>query len=76
VALAALEKLAARGEISRQERVVVVSTANGLKFTDFKVQYHEKKLAAVPDPKYANTPILLPNEYVAVRDAVRRELKT
>jgi threonine synthase len=53
-----------------------VSTANGLKFTDFKVQYHEKALAAVPNPKYANAPILLPNDYVAVRDAVRRELKT
>jgi threonine synthase len=76
VALAALEKLVANGTIGRQDRTVVVSTANGLKFTDFKVQYHEKKLAAVPDPKYANAPILLPNEYVAVRDAVRRELKT
>jgi threonine synthase len=76
VALAALEKLVARGEIGRQDRTVVISTANGLKFTDFKVQYHEKKLAAVPDPKYANAPILLPNDYVAVRDAVRRELKT
>jgi threonine synthase len=76
VALAALEKLVARGEIKRQDRTVVVSTANGLKFTDFKVQYHERKLAAVPDPKYANAPILLPNDYVAVRDAVRRELKT
>jgi threonine synthase len=76
VALAALEKLVARGEIGRSERTVVVSTANGLKFTDFKVQYHEKKLAAVPEPKYANAPQLLPNDYVAVRDAVRRELKT
>ncbi|HEY2732308.1 MAG TPA: threonine synthase [Polyangia bacterium] len=76
VALAALEKLVARGEIGRRERTVVVSTANGLKFTDFKVQYHEKKLAAVPEPKYANAPQLLPNDYVAVRDAVRRELKT
>jgi threonine synthase len=76
VALAALEKLVARGEIARQDRTVVVSTANGLKFTDFKVQYHEKKLAAVPEPRYANAPILLPNDYVAVRDAVRRELKT
>jgi threonine synthase len=55
---------------------VALSTANGLKFTDFKVQYHEKKLAAVPEPKYANAPHLLPNDYVAVRDAVRRELKT
>jgi len=76
VALAALEKLVARGEIGRSERTVVVSTANGLKFTDFKVQYHEKKLAAVPEPKYANAPHILPNDYVAVRDAVRRELKT
>jgi threonine synthase len=76
VALAALEKLVARGEIKRQDRTVVVSTANGLKFTEFKVQYHEKKLAAVTNPKYANEPILLPNQYAAVRDAVRRELKT
>ena len=63
-------------EIGRQDRTVVVSTANGLKFTEFKVQYHEKKLAAVSDPKYANAPVLLPNDYTAVRDAVRRELKT
>ncbi len=74
VALAALEKLVARGEIRPSERVVVVSTANGLKFTDFKVQYHERKLANVPSPKYANTPILLPNDYVAIRDEVRRRL--
>jgi threonine synthase len=76
VALAALEKLVARGEIGPKERTVVVSTANGLKFTEFKVQYHERKLASVPEPKYANAPLLLPNDYIAVRDAVRRELKT
>jgi threonine synthase len=37
VALAALTKLARRGEIGRDERVVVLSTASGLKFVDFKV---------------------------------------
>ena len=37
VALAALEKLVARGEIKQTDRVIVISTANGLKFTDFKV---------------------------------------
>src|SRR3954447_11278164 len=74
VALAALEKLVARGEISPSDRVVVVSTANGLKFTDFKVAYHEGKLPDVPHPKHANTPVYLPNEYVAIRDAVRRSL--
>src|SRR3954466_6886281 len=70
VALAALEKLVARGVIDARHRVVVVSTASGLKFTDFKVQYHEKKLAAVPSPRHANAPVLLPNEYTAVRDSV------
>ena len=42
VALAVLEKLAARGEITRDQKVVVVSTANGLKFSDFKLQYHTR----------------------------------
>src|SRR6187397_2861180 len=35
VALAALEKLVARGDVKRADRVVVISTATGLKFTDF-----------------------------------------
>ncbi|HYW88581.1 MAG TPA: threonine synthase, partial [Chloroflexota bacterium] len=39
VALAALEKLVRRGEIKPHQRTVVISTANGLKFTDFKVRY-------------------------------------
>ena len=54
---------------------MVISTASGLKFTDFKVGYHESKLAGVPIAKYANTPIDLPNDYTAVRDQVRRLLK-
>jgi threonine synthase len=74
VALAALEKLVGRGDIRSSDRVVVVSTANGLKFTDFKVQYHEGKLASVPSPRYANRPVILPNDYVAIRDEVRRRL--
>jgi threonine synthase len=74
VALAALEKLVARGEIGKKQRVVVVSTASGLKFTDFKVGYHEGKLAGVPSPKHANKPYDLPHDYGAVRDQVRRLL--
>lgn len=76
VALAALEKLLARGEITRSQRVVVVSTANGLKFTDFKIRYHEDQLAGVPQPRHRNVPISLPNDYQAVRDAVLRDLDT
>jgi threonine synthase len=74
VALAALEKLVASKTIKRNDSVVVVSTANGLKFTDFKVGYHEAKLPGVPAPRYANRPLLLPNVYGEVRDAVRRVL--
>jgi len=78
VALAALEKLVARGEIAPEQRVVVVSTANGLKFTDFKTRYHEGELARAgadpTEPRYANRPTVLPNEYGAVRDNVRRLL--
>jgi threonine synthase len=38
VALAVLEKLRGRGII--KDKVVVVSTASGLKFTEFKIGYH------------------------------------
>jgi threonine synthase len=68
VALAALEKLAARGVIDGGQKVVVVSTANGLKFIDFKVRYHEGR------SKLANHPVELPNDYDAVRRAVDRAL--
>jgi threonine synthase len=66
VALAALAKLAARGEITKQEQVVVVSTASGLKFTEFKVGYHD-------GPK-GNHPVELPARYDTVRDAMLRSL--
>jgi threonine synthase len=74
VALAAVEKLAARGEITREQQVVVISTASGLKFADFKVGYHEGRLAEVPSPRHRNTPIELPARYDDVRDALRRGL--
>ena len=69
VALAVLMKLRARGEIGGSERVVVISTASGLKFTDFKRAYHESRLPAVASA-HANLPVDLPNDYDAVRRAV------
>ena len=74
VALAALTKLAARGEIRKDHEVVVVSTASGLKFADFKVGYHEGKLADVPAPTHRNSPVELPDRYDAVREALLRGL--
>ncbi len=72
VALAALEKLAARGEVTRDHRVVVISTASGLKFAEFKVGYHEGTQREVPAPKYRNTPVELPDKYEVVREALLR----
>jgi threonine synthase len=69
VALAVLEKLVARGEVRKSDRVVVISTANGLKFTEFKVAYHTGTLAGVRG-RYANPPVELPNSYDAVRRAI------
>jgi threonine synthase len=74
VAIAALTKLAARGLVTRDHEVVVISTASGLKFAEFKVGYHEGRLADVPTPKYRNVPIELPERYDAVRDALHRGL--
>ena len=69
VALAALVKLRKRGVIASTDRVVVISTASGLKFTDFKLGYHENRLAGVT-PQHVNLPKELPNDYDAVRKAV------
>jgi threonine synthase len=74
VALAALEKLVARGEVRRGDRVVVISTASGLKFADFKVGYHEGTLADVPSPRWRNTPVELPARYEDVRAALWKGL--
>ncbi len=73
VALAALFKLVDRGVIGTNDRVVVISTAHGLKFTDFKVDYHEARLRDV-ESRHANLPIELPADYTRVQDAIFRTL--
>jgi len=74
VALAALFKLLERGQVKAHERVVVISTAHGLKFTDFKRRYHEGTL---PDmaARHANRPVELPADYDKARDAIFRVLE-
>ncbi len=72
VALACLEKLVARGLIRSDQRTVVVSTAHGLKFTEFKTRYHEKKLD-VPC-RLANEPVSLGSDPSRVSEAIHRAL--
>jgi threonine synthase len=73
VALSALFKLVARGVIKKQDRVIVISTAHGLKFTGFKVDYHQGTLSDV-DPVHRNPPLELPPDIDLVRDAIARRL--
>ena len=69
VALAALEKLARRGVVKRKERVVVVSTAHGLKFVDFKIGYHDGTLPGIASP-LRNPAARVPATLGAVQDAI------
>jgi threonine synthase len=69
VALAVLEKLASRGTVKRGHRVVVVSTAHGLKFSDFKVGYHAGALADV-EARFVNPSVKVPAALPAVQEAI------
>ena len=71
VALAVLEKLASRGAIRRGERVAVISTAHGLKFSDFKVGYHEGRLPGLSSP-LRNPSVPVAATLGAVQDAIAR----
>ncbi|MEM7411682.1 MAG: threonine synthase [Myxococcota bacterium] len=73
VALAAVEKLVDRGIIHKNDRVVAISTAHGLKFVDFKVKYHEMQLEGI-EASVPNPPIELPASYDAVRDRMLSEI--
>ena len=73
VALAAMIKLIKAGKIDKSEHVVVISTAHGLKFTDFKVNYHEEKLGF--PSQYANKPIEVAARVDAVKEALTNALK-
>jgi threonine synthase len=72
VALAALLKLVERGVIDKRERVVVISTAHGLKFADQKAAYHQKQIPGIPS-RFANQPLELPNDVARVREALHRQ---
>ncbi len=73
VALAALIKLVEKGVISRNDRTIVISTAHGLKFSEFKIGYHEGKLQEVSS-KHANMPIELQPDAGKVLEVLNSEL--
>lgn len=75
VAIAATKKLIARGQIKQHESVVIISTAHGLKFSEFKERYHSRKLAPAIDPARANAPQTVAPTPEAVRAALDRFLE-
>lgn len=70
VALAVLFKLLDKGIIKKHHRIVIISTAHGLKFSEFKVNYHKNLIKSFKG-KYRNTPI----ELKADADIVHKELE-
>ncbi len=75
VALAVLMKLVENGTIPKDSRTIVISTAHGLKFSEFKVGYHDGTLPGVKSV-YANRPVALPPDAGRVMEALERELAT
>ncbi len=73
VALAVARKLAAAKIIEPGQRVVVISTAHGLKFSEFKTGYHEGTLADVV-ARRSNPPVELPADSAVVKEEIRRRL--
>jgi threonine synthase len=73
VALAALLKCLDNGTISKNQKVVVISTANGLKFTEFKVNYHEGKIIGT-NSAWQNGIISCPANIDAVLKVLGNEL--
>ena len=71
MALACLFKLRARGLVEPGQRVVVMSTANGLKFTEFKVGYHERRLPGV-DGARANAPVVVEPDVERVASLIQQ----
>ena len=72
VALACLEKLCQQGQIKKDEKVVIVSTAHGLKFSEAKNAYHTKQFDF--SSAYANQPIGLEANTTTVLKALDRHL--
>jgi len=73
VAFAALLKLIKKGVIEKDHKTVVISTAHGLKFSGFKLQYHLNELKGI-DSHYANTPVEVDADVDSVKKVIDRHI--
>lgn len=73
VALACLSKAVQDGIIRATDRVVVIATAHGLKFTEFKTRYHSDSIPNVQS-RLANRPIRMKADAKAINEQIAREI--
>tara|TARA_B100001013_G_scaffold343773_1_gene272252 strand:- start:1303 stop:2478 length:1176 start_codon:yes stop_codon:yes gene_type:complete len=73
VAIASLMKLLDSRIIQKNEKVIVLSTANGLKFTDFKSRYHERTIEGI-DIQLDNSPIEISSDYKTLLNTVNNNI--
>lgn len=73
VALGATIKLTRSGAISPDSSVVVISTAHGLKFVDFKIGFHENRIPST-ETRLRNLPVEVSASVQAVRSAIDAHL--
>jgi threonine synthase len=73
VALAATFKCIEKGIIAKKEKVVVISTAHGLKFTEFKVQYHKSEIPGT-DPRFINKIVEAPADLSKVMEILEKRI--
>ena len=73
VALAVLKKLIGQKTIAKNEKVVVISTAHGLKFTEFKVSYHTGKISNT-NPDWINPILECPADASKVLEIIQSKI--
>jgi threonine synthase len=75
VAMGALVQMVEEKAVSRKDRVIVVSTAHGLKFSEFKTRYHKRELAGV-EAQYANPIEELPADTDKVKAVLEKRFQS
>ena len=75
VALAALKKLREAQTIGPSDKVVVISTAHGLKFAQSKVAYDAGEIEGIVG-KFANPPVEVKEDFGLVMDVLKERLES
>ncbi|NSW88544.1 threonine synthase [bacterium] len=73
VAITAFEKLVNKKVIKKSDKVVIISTAHGLKFVDFKINYHLENLDGISN-QFSNHPIEVEADTDKVMQALEQKV--